>query len=93
MPACGGCLSVGGAEHVRSPEIREVPDPLPETEDKVAGFPVTLTFAANVPVVGPEGWFEDTADIEEENVNRTLAADTQNADALDAIRPKSREPR
>jgi hypothetical protein len=32
-------------------------------------------------------WFEDTAGIEEENVNRTLAADAQNADALNAIRP------
>jgi hypothetical protein len=32
-------------------------------------------------------WFEDTADIEEENVNRTLAADAENADALSAIRP------
>lgn len=32
-------------------------------------------------------WFEDTADIEEENVNRTLAADAENARALNAIRP------
>lgn len=31
-------------------------------------------------------WMEDTADIEEENVNRTLAADAENARALSAIR-------
>lgn len=34
-------------------------------------------------------WFEDTADIEEENVNRTLAADAENVRALNAIRPRS----
>jgi len=32
-------------------------------------------------------WFEDTADIEDENVSRTLAADAENARALNAIRP------
>lgn len=32
-------------------------------------------------------WFEDTADIEDENVARTLAADSESARALDAIRP------
>jgi papain fold toxin 1 (glutamine deamidase) of polymorphic toxin system len=32
-------------------------------------------------------WFEDTADIEEENVNRTLAADAENTRALTAIKP------
>lgn len=32
-------------------------------------------------------WFEDTADIEDENVNRTLSADAENARALNAIRP------
>lgn len=31
-------------------------------------------------------FFEDTADIEDENVNRTLAADAENARALNAIR-------
>lgn len=32
-------------------------------------------------------WMEDTADIEDENVARTLAADAENARALNAIRP------
>lgn len=32
-------------------------------------------------------WFGDTADIEDENVSHTLAADAENARALNAIRP------
>jgi len=34
-------------------------------------------------------WFDDTADIEDENVARTLAADSENARALNAIRPNA----
>jgi hypothetical protein len=34
-------------------------------------------------------WTEDTADIEDENVSRTLAADAENTRAVTAIRPES----
>jgi uncharacterized protein YkwD len=39
----------------------ELPDPLPSTEEKVAGYPITVTFPPGVAVVGPEGWLEDNA--------------------------------
>ena len=34
-------------------------------------------------------WFDDTADIEDGNVARTLVADSKNARALNAIRPNA----
>ncbi len=39
----------------------EVPDPLPHTKDKLAGYPITVTFPSGARVADARGWLEEEA--------------------------------
>jgi uncharacterized protein YkwD len=39
----------------------EIPDPLPRARNKLAGYPITVTFPSEMKVITAEGWLEDEA--------------------------------